>query len=197
MKALVLNWILGFLLVAGVVGGISYVIVKYDKPVFTQLDIDLAKSQVRDSTDNAASLDSVAIFNAGKKAESVNTEKIKSKATSLSNENKYLHVSSDSANARYERNKTIENCDSLKIKAKNEIAGLNREIDNAYDEAESYSKRLYDSEGAGSVKDRMIQHKDSVIASRDNTIGNIQCSKEWAIKNPFFAWLAGYECRKK
>ena len=44
MKALVLNWILGFLLVAGVVGGISYVIVKYDKPVFTQLDIDLAKS---------------------------------------------------------------------------------------------------------------------------------------------------------
>lgn len=166
-----------------------------DKPEITELSIKEAKAKYKDSIDVVRYNDSISCFKAGKESEKANTDRIRSEVYKLRSENGLIRIVNDTLMSRYKRSNDLKSCDSLVKSQLEEIVGLRAESNELDSEAQSYSKRLFLAERMIVFKDSVISNRDSANKRKDEYIDKLQCSREWAIRNRFLAWLVGYKCR--
>lgn len=98
-----------------------------------------------------------------------------------------LKAFKDSAQLAYEREKTLERCDSL-VTAQNGVIQAQDSLINELDlEAREYSKQAY-----------LLTHKTElqsiIIQAQDSTIKQLNCAATWKVKHRFWAWVMGWKC---
>lgn len=84
--------------------------------------------------------------------------------------------------------------------ANDTLRGENMFLDNAnlelHIEAESYSRQLYASEQQGLQKDSILVSKTKLNSSLKSEIELYTCFRDWGLRRPFWAWIAGQKCKK-
>lgn len=63
-------------------------------------------------------------------------------------------------------------------------------------EAESYSKQLYICEKQGLQKDSALISKTKLNNSLKSEIELYVCYRDWGLRRPFWAWIAGQRCKR-
>ena len=124
----------------------------------------------------------------------ISIDKSKSKVRNLTSRLLTEKERADSAEAAYNRTKTIDLCDST-IKTKNNVISTqDSTITELNNECLDYSNSIVILKSQNVAKDSVISILENGIERQNTTIENLNCHKEWAIRHKFWKWLLGWKC---
>jgi predicted RNase H-like nuclease (RuvC/YqgF family) len=155
--------------------------VKRTNNVINNSGLQQAVNHVKDSLNAIHYNELIANYEAGLKAEAVNTAIYKDKASKYKTESERLKHISDSLIAKYPIDTT---CKKIVTAKQAEIDTLNVEVENIGQEAESYSRQLYLCEKGSILKDTVILKKINLINQTNDL--NTKLTKELKAKNNWF-----------
>jgi hypothetical protein len=155
--------------------------VKRTNNVINNSGLQQTVNHVKDSLNSIHYNELIENYEAGKKAEAVNTEIYKNKASKYKTESERLKHISDSLIAKYPIDTT---CKKIVTAKQAEIDTLNVAVENIGQEAESYSRQLYLCEKGSILKDTVIMNKTDLI-NQTNELNN-KLTKELKAKNNWF-----------
>jgi predicted RNase H-like nuclease (RuvC/YqgF family) len=155
--------------------------VKRTNNVINNSGLQQAVNQVKDSLNAIHYNELIANYEAGQKAEAVNTSIYKARAAEYKTESERLKHISDSLIDKYGLD-TI--CQKIVNAKQSEIDTLNVAVENIGMEAESYSRQLYSCEKSSILKDTVIMNKTDLI-NQTNELNN-KLTKELKAKNNWF-----------
>ena len=101
----------------------------------------------------------------------------------------------DSAEVRYNRQKTIEGCDST-IKHKNVVIRSKDSLINSLDkEAQEYSNLAYSYMGKYSIAQEEVNSKKDLLGYYKTLDTDYNCFLDWKLKHKFWVWILRVKCR--
>jgi len=101
----------------------------------------------------------------------------------------------DSAEERYNRQKTIERCDST-IKHKNIVIRSKDSLINSLDqEAQEYSSLAYTYQCKYAIAQEEVDSKKDLISYYKNLNTDYNCFLDWKSKHKFWVWLLRAKCK--
>ena len=108
--------------------------------------------------------------------------------------NRGLKTVSDTMQARYNRNRTLQSCDSTLTAKDNEISGLEIENDSLTSEAIGYSKLLAETTDKYKVAESLLVTKQQTIDLQSAEINRLCCARNWGFKHKFWKWVFHFRC---
>jgi hypothetical protein len=155
--------------------------VKRTNNVINNSGLQQEVNHVKDSLNDIHYNELIANYEAGQKAEAVNTSIYKARAAEYKTESERLKHISDSLIDKYGLD-TI--CQKIVTAKQAEIDTLNVAVENIGQEAESYSQQLYLCEKSNILKDTVIMNKTDLI-NQTNELNN-KLIKDLKNKNNWF-----------